>query len=209
MRLKRWITVLLLLNLKQQLVFGQSDQLTLAQLLESNSCSHVEGSDGTVCTVNGTLVLSSLLQPLSRPLTIIGASSAATVLLQPNNPLKVAVGSSVSLANLTIYYASFSSPIDPASSLAWSGIVMLGPNSSLSVTGCSLSVDCPTWAALTSAVCDHGRAPGDSQVRGHEGTAPSTPPPCPEIRAIYQPMPCRVQAPKPAANLKSSEFQNS
>ena len=160
----RWLRLAVLIVLAAgSRVIGVETQ-TLAECLADGSCSEVPGR-GVVCSIQEALVLSG---SLSQSITILAASSAAAILLQPSNPLRIGAGVSLKLENMTINGVSFSTyPIDPASSLAWSGIVMQGPNSSLSVTGCSLSVDCPTWGALTSAVCDHGRAPGDSQVRGH------------------------------------------
>ena len=85
-------------------------------------------------------------------------------MLQPATPLVIAPTGSLTLQGVSVNDIVFStSPLNPALSLAWSGIA-LQPGAQLTVTSSVLALDCPTWTSLLSAVCDFGHAPGDSQV---------------------------------------------
>ena len=153
-----------------------SQLLQLALLLAAGSCCHglptldfrtcprdnSSALGGIICTITGPVALPNAT--LTTAATILGASSSAAVVLQPRSPLIVR---SLTLRNLTVSGVRFSTvPLDPSASLAWNGIIFMTDDlyATLMVSSCTLVVDCITWANFTSAVCDHGRAPGDSQV---------------------------------------------
>ena len=140
---------------------------TLFDLLASEACTTTNITAGSiVCVVEGTLLLSGLDSPLSQPLTLrADPSVVGFIVLQPASPLVVARTGSLILQGITVTGIAFStSPLNPALSLAWSGIT-LQPGAQLIVTSSVLVLDCPTWTSLLSAVCDYGHAPGDSQVQ--------------------------------------------
>ena len=144
------------------------DMQTLSDLLESASC--VTNSTGSIlCSVEGTVRLTSLDSPLSQSLTLRASPAGGSIVLQPASPLIIAAKGSLILQGVTVTGIVFSeSPLNPALSLAWSGIT-LQPEAQLTVTSSVLALDCPTWTSMLSAVCDSGLAPGDSQVRHRAG----------------------------------------
>ena len=137
----------------------------LYDLLRSEACTTIT-TGAIVCSVEGTLLLSGLDSPLSQPLTLrANPTTGGLIVLQPATPLVIASSGSLSFQNVTVTGIAFSeSPLNPAISLAWSGI-SLHPGAQLTVTSSVLSLDCPTWTSLLTAVCDFGHAPGDSKVR--------------------------------------------
>ena len=143
---------------------AQSDPPTLSDLLGSEACT-TTSTGSIVCGVDGTLLLSGLTSPLSQPLTLRVNPAGGSILLQTASPLVIGPNSSLTLQGMSVTGIAFSdSPLNPALSLAWSGIT-LQPGAQLTVTSSVLALDCPTWTSLLSAVCDSGHAPGDSQVR--------------------------------------------
>ena len=139
---------------------------TLFNLLESEACTTNITTGSIICVVEGTLLLSGLDSPLSQPLTLrANSGSGGFIVIQPASPLVIARKGSLTLLGVTVNGVAFSQlPLNPALSLAWSGIT-LQPGAQLTVTSSMLALDCPTWTSLLSAVCDFGQAPGDSQVR--------------------------------------------
>ena len=142
---------------------AQSDPPTLSDLLGSEACT-TTSTGSIVCGVDGTLLLSGLTSPLSQPLTLRANPAGGSILLQTASPLVIGPNSSLTLQGVSVSGITFSeSPLNPALSLAWSGIT-LQPGAQLTVTSSVLALNCPTWTSLLSAVCDFGHAPGDSQV---------------------------------------------
>ena len=142
----------------------------LSDLIKSDACAN--STDGSiVCSVSGTLLLSGLDSPLSQPLTLrANPAGGGSIVLHSASPLVIASVGSLTLQGVTVMGIVFSeSPLNPALSLAWSGIT-LQPGAQLTVTSSVLVLDCPTWNSLPSALCEFGQAPRDSS-QVSEGSA--------------------------------------
>ena len=142
------------------------DTPKLSDLLEGDTCITNSTTGSILCSATGTVLrLSGLHLPLSQSLTLRASPAGSVIVLQPDSPLVIGPTGSLTLQGVSVSGITFSeSPLNPALSLAWSGIT-LQPGAQLTVTSSVLALDCPTWTSLLSAVCDYGLAPGDSQVR--------------------------------------------